>query len=159
MNIISKNQEETSAIAAVIASFFDLGDIIILNGDLAAGKTHFVKGFSEYYQVGDVVNSPTYTIANSYRQGKKSLLHMDLYRIPTIEQFDDLGIEEFFPDSIVLIEWGNLLFDHLDEYFGVNIDFVQGDHDQRKISFFAKGERSNMILESVNQLLANYNIC
>lgn len=159
MNIISKNEEETLAIAAIIASYFDPGDIIILKGDLAAGKTYFVKGFAEYYQITDAVSSPTYTIANLYKTGTKSLLHMDLYRLRSIEEFDDLGIEEYFPDSVVLIEWGEMLFDHLDEYFIVEIGLVDGYHDQRTISFSAKGNRCEMILSSVNQLLAKYSVC
>jgi len=131
--ILSKSQEDTQNIARKTASFFHPGDIIILDGDLGAGKTHFVKGFTESYNSKDLVTSPTFSIANFYRTVEFDILHIDLYRISSIEKFKDLGITDYFDTSIVLIEWGKKFADYFDEYMLVSLE-SQGDND-RLITF------------------------
>jgi len=131
--ILSKSQEDTKNIAREAASFFYPGDLIILDGDLGAGKTHFVKGFTEGYNSKDLVTSPTFSIANFYRTDKFDILHIDLYRISTVEEFKDLGLTDYFDPSIVLIEWGMKFEDYFDEYTLVSFE-SKGDNE-RLITF------------------------
>jgi len=131
--ITSKNQEETKNIARKTASLFHPGDLIILDGELGAGKTHFVKGFAEGYSSQDLVTSPTFSIANFYRTAGFDILHIDLYRISTIEEFKDLGLTDYFDQSIVLIEWGLKFANYFDEYVLVSFD-SKGDNE-RLITF------------------------
>jgi tRNA threonylcarbamoyladenosine biosynthesis protein TsaE len=133
IQILSKSQEDTIKIARETASLFRPGDLIILDGDLGAGKTHFVKGFAESYHSEDPVTSPTFSIANFYRTGKFDIIHIDLYRISTIEEFEDLGITDYFDTSIVLIEWGKKFADYFDEYTLVTFE-TKGDNE-RLITF------------------------
>jgi len=137
--ILSKSQEETKNIARMAALFFYPGDLIILDGDLGAGKTHFVKGFTEGYSSKDLVTSPTFSIANFYRTDKFNILHIDLYRILTVEEFKDLGLTDYFDQSIVLIEWGKKFEDYFDEYMLVSFE-SKGDNE-RLIMFAGNDKR------------------
>ena len=121
------------------ALFFYPGDLIILDGDLGAGKTHFVKGFTEGYSSKDLVTSPTFSIANFYRTNKFDILHIDLYRISTVEEFKDLGLTDYFDQSIVLIEWGKKFEDYFDEYMLVSFE-SKGDNE-RLIMFAGNDKR------------------
>ncbi len=105
LQIISKSVEETKSIARKIAKSFNVGDLIILDGNMGAGKTHFVQGVLQAYEYPEKVISPTFNIANFYETKTVTVLHIDLYRIEDIEEFDDLGIIEYFDSSIVFMEW------------------------------------------------------
>lgn len=135
-NFQSNNEGETNALAMKLASVLQKGDIVLLKGDLAAGKTHFVKGVAE--EIGydrNSVNSPTFNIANFYETDQTTLLHIDLYRIKTLDEFNDLGLYDYFEESIVCIEWGGLVKEILEEYLLVTFELVGEATDKREISF------------------------
>jgi tRNA threonylcarbamoyladenosine biosynthesis protein TsaE len=93
---------ETIACARELAARLKPGDVVALTGDLGAGKTCFVKGLA----ATDNVTSPTYTLVHEYR-GRVPLYHIDLYRLDSVHQALDIGIEEYLPspDGITVIEW------------------------------------------------------
>ncbi|KAA3601507.1 MAG: tRNA (adenosine(37)-N6)-threonylcarbamoyltransferase complex ATPase subunit type 1 TsaE [Calditrichaeota bacterium] len=108
----SKSEKETFQIGIEIAKTFVCGDVILLNGDLGAGKTNLSKGICESLGVKKIITSPTFTIVNDYEIGDKILIglervvHFDFYRIESSDEFYNLGIEEYFDEnSISLIEW------------------------------------------------------
>ena len=76
-----------------------------LYGDLGAGKTAFVRGFAGVLSPGSRVKSPTYTIVNEYRQGKKPLFHFDLYRITSEEDLFGMGFDEYVDAGYCIAEW------------------------------------------------------
>lgn len=147
-----QSQEESTALAARLGQLLEAGDVLILNGALAAGKTYFVKALTEALGSTDYISSPTYTIANFYNLPAGSILHMDAYRLETMEEFRDLGLDEYFPDVITLIEWGEKVADDFEEYLVIDIDFVEQEKDHRSYRFSAVGERGEEILD---QLKAN----
>jgi tRNA threonylcarbamoyladenosine biosynthesis protein TsaE len=149
--ILSKSREDTQNIARKIAPYFHPGNLIILDGYLGAGKTHFVKGFTEAYHAEDPVTSPTFSIANFYRTEKFDILHIDLYRIPTIEEFNDLGLTDYFDQSVVLIEWGKKFADYFEEYMLVSIE-SKGDNE-RLIIFAGAGEKYDSIIDDLKNKL------
>ncbi|MDR2120008.1 MAG: tRNA (adenosine(37)-N6)-threonylcarbamoyltransferase complex ATPase subunit type 1 TsaE [Tannerella sp.] len=149
--LISTHEECTKNTARTIASFFRPGDVVVLDGDLGAGKTHFVKGFAEGLHSTDTVTSPTFAIANFYRTDAFSLLHIDLYRIETIDEFNDLGLSDYFDSAIVLIEWGLKFPEYPDEYLLVSFELKDGG--DRLISFGAKGGKYDLILERMRNEL------
>lgn len=104
--VLSNSVEETLKIARNFAKTVKPGDVICLEGDLGAGKTHFVKGFVEAFELaGNVVTSPTFTIINEY-DGSLPIYHFDCYRLKNIEEALEIGVEEYlYGTGICLIEW------------------------------------------------------
>lgn len=149
--IVSESDACTRNIAGKLAHFFRPGDLIVLDGDLGAGKTHFVKGFAESLNVADAVTSPTFGIAHFYRADHFDLLHIDLYRIPTVEAFHDLGLSDYFDKAIVLIEWGLKFAECFDEYMLVSFA-LQSDTD-RQVSIAARGKKYESIMNDLKHSL------
>ena len=104
---ISNNEEDTKKIAAEFVKELKGGDIVLLEGDLGAGKTAFVKGVVQALGGdGNSVTSPTFTIVNEYSLPSKTIYHFDLYRIESVEELFNIGIEEYFyGQGICFIEW------------------------------------------------------
>ena len=110
MNTFSTHSaEETTELGRRLASQLKPGSIVLLRGDLGAGKTTMVKGIAEGFQAakaGDVT-SPTFTLIHEYRGPVVTLYHIDLYRIDTQRELDTLALDDLMtPQSILLIEWG-----------------------------------------------------
>ena len=110
--IITKSPEETITAGFKYASGIALGDIIGLKGNLGSGKTQFVKGVCKYFQVSEIVNSPTFLIVNEYKgiepvsKNPIHIHHFDLYRISSKEELETIGFEEYITkNSICIIEW------------------------------------------------------
>jgi tRNA threonylcarbamoyladenosine biosynthesis protein TsaE len=101
--------EETTELGRRLAAEMKLGSIVLLRGDLGAGKTTMVKGVAEGFQAAKAedVTSPTFTLIHEYRGLAVTLYHIDLYRIDTQRQLDTLALDDLMtPHSILLIEWG-----------------------------------------------------
>ncbi|WP_201328758.1 tRNA (adenosine(37)-N6)-threonylcarbamoyltransferase complex ATPase subunit type 1 TsaE [Thermotomaculum hydrothermale] len=119
--------EETYNIAKKgIAPFVKKGDIVILDGELGAGKTTFVRGFVEFFGINpEYVSSPTFTLINIYKGGEIDIFHVDFYRILEGNDvfFDELI--ELQDNGITVIEWGKKFVDELKEYCEGNIYVLQ----------------------------------
>jgi tRNA threonylcarbamoyladenosine biosynthesis protein TsaE len=101
--------EETTELGRRIATDLKSGSIVLLRGDLGAGKTTMVKGIAEGFQAAkaDDVTSPTFTLIHEYRGPTVTLFHIDLYRIDTQRELDTLALDDLITSqSILLIEWG-----------------------------------------------------
>ncbi len=100
---ISNSREETQSFACGYAKTLCAGDIVLLDGDMGAGKTVFAKGVAQGLSIEEEVTSPTYAYMNDY-DGR--LFHYDCYRIECIEQAESLGLADYFDmGGICLIEW------------------------------------------------------
>ena len=114
MNIVLNNPLETEAIAKIIGQKAQAGDVIVLTGDLGAGKTTMTKGIALGLGISQMIKSPTYTIIREYPQGRLPLYHMDVYRVE--EGADELGLDEYFEgDGLSVVEWGRLIEEELPE--------------------------------------------
>lgn len=130
----SKSEDDTISIANEFADKLKSGMIIILNGELGAGKTFFIKQVLRKFNVTNT-NSPTFAIVNEY-SGEKIFYHFDFYRINKESELHDIGIEDYFNDeqSIIFIEWGNLFPDVLPKKrIEINISYI--DEHQREFNF------------------------
>lgn len=148
-SVLVESPEQSSQLAARLGQLLEIGDVIILNGALAAGKTFFVKALAESLGSTDYISSPTYTIANFYNIPSGSVLHMDAYRLESQEEFRDLGLEEYFLESITLIEWGEKIAEDFEEYLIIDIDFVGQEKEQRQYRFSAVGSRWQSVIEQL----------
>ncbi len=103
-------EKETFGLAEKLASGFSGEEVVLLSGELGAGKTIFAKGIAAGVGVEDAdkVCSPSFTLVNIY-QGKWTLFHIDLYRLGNADEIDDLGWEEYLGEGIVIVEWGERL--------------------------------------------------
>lgn len=102
----SKTPDETIALGAQFARELEVGDIVCLEGELGAGKTHFVKGMAEAFGIkSEDVRSPTFTLINEYR-GEVPLYHFDCYRMESPREALEIGAEEYFyGEGVSVIEW------------------------------------------------------
>ncbi len=130
----SKSEGDTVSIANEFALKIKNGMIIILNGDLGAGKTFFIKHVLQSFHVSNT-NSPTFAIVNEYI-GDRTFYHFDFYRINKESELHDIGIQDYFNDeqSIIFIEWGNL-FPKLLPKKRVEISISYIDEFQREFNF------------------------
>jgi tRNA threonylcarbamoyladenosine biosynthesis protein TsaE len=104
------SEKETAALGRSLASSLAADSVVLLVGDLGAGKTAFVRGLAEGLGVSPAeVSSPTFTLIQEYRGGRLPLLHVDLYRLNDPQEVDDLGLEELGSGAVVAIEWADKL--------------------------------------------------
>ena len=132
MEIITKNIEETYNLANKIASFLNGGEILLLNGDLGAGKTTFTKGLAKALKIDDIITSPTFTIMKEY-EGRLNLYHFDMYRIGDADEVYELGFDDYLYDSkgVAVIEWNK--FDNFDTDKVYTMNFFRIDDSTRRI--------------------------
>jgi tRNA threonylcarbamoyladenosine biosynthesis protein TsaE len=126
------SEAETSALANDFARSLTAGAVILLSGDLGAGKTAFVRGLAEGLGIDPgLVSSPTFTLIQEYRGGRLPLHHVDLYRLRSIE-VDDLGLDELTLEAgVTAIEWPDRLPHEWPSVVHVHIE--HGDGDTRTI--------------------------
>jgi len=107
--VITHSAEETTALGRTLTELLAPPKLVLLRGDLGAGKTTLVKGIAAGFQAAseEDVTSPTFTLVHEYRGPKANLYHIDLYRVDTPRQLETLGLDDLLADnSILLIEWG-----------------------------------------------------
>ena len=98
---------DTRRFAVAFAAMLRNGDVVLLDGEMGAGKTTTTKLIAEAIGVVDDVTSPTYTLVHTYSGGRLTLHHADLYRLKSTAEIDDLGLEEMLSaGGVLLIEWG-----------------------------------------------------
>ena len=103
---VSKTIEDTYALAKTIADTLVGNEIILLDGDLGAGKTTFTKGLARALGIDATVTSPTFTLMKTYHGGRLCLYHFDLYRVHNPEELQELGFDEYFDcGGVCVIEW------------------------------------------------------
>jgi tRNA threonylcarbamoyladenosine biosynthesis protein TsaE len=106
----SSSEEETLRLASQLAESIRGDEVVLLIGELGAGKTVFAKGLAAGLGLGDVaqVCSPSYTLLNIY-QAKVLIFHFDLYRLDKLAEIEDLGLEDYLDRGVVIVEWAEKL--------------------------------------------------
>lgn len=149
----SRSVDETRAIGEAIGSLLLPGDVVSLSGDLGAGKTAFVQGVARTLGVQGRVTSPSFVIMREY-SGDLPMLHVDVYRLNSLQEVIDLGFEEFLdPSRVVLIEWGDAVGPVLPESH-LNLEMRIEDETERRLAFRATGPAWLTRLEEVGRLTA-----
>lgn len=128
---------ETRALAASLALTLQSGDVLLLHGDLGAGKTTFVQGLAAALGADDLIQSPTFTIVAQHPTQLGTLHHLDLYRLVDPDELESVGYEGFIDpmDGITVIEWPERAGDWLpDRYILVTFDYIDAEHRKVEIS-------------------------
>jgi tRNA threonylcarbamoyladenosine biosynthesis protein TsaE len=130
--ITTRSAEETLRAAEELASAFSGKEVVLLSGELGAGKTVFAKGLAAGLGVEDAgrVCSPSYTLVNIYR-GRVPVFHIDLYRLERESEIVDLGWEDYLDEGVVIIEWAERLPFPVD---GIRVAIEPGADDTRTIT-------------------------
>jgi tRNA threonylcarbamoyladenosine biosynthesis protein TsaE len=102
-----RSLDETGALAASVASEARIGDLILLEGGIASGKTAFARAFARAFGVTSPVTSPSFVFQNLYPIAGGEISHVDLYRLASAQEFSTLGLDDYFDSSITLIEWAD----------------------------------------------------
>lgn len=144
--MFSHNEEELIEWGERLGKFLKKNDVIVLTGDLGAGKTTFTKGIAKGLEIRQMVKSPTYTIIREY-EGRLPLYHLDVYRIGNDP--DSIDLDEFlFGQGVTVIEWGELLETSLPtQYLAVTI---LKKNDGRELVFEARGERAEELVRDLS---------
>jgi tRNA threonylcarbamoyladenosine biosynthesis protein TsaE len=128
---VTAGEEETAEVARRLAHDLEVGDFVLLRGDLGAGKTAFVRGLADGLGVNpEDVSSPTFTLVQDYH-GRVRLFHVDLYRVDRGIDVDELALDDLAGEGVVAVEWAERLTNRPSRAIDVDIDDL-GD-DRRRI--------------------------
>jgi tRNA threonylcarbamoyladenosine biosynthesis protein TsaE len=150
---------ETRELGATLGRVLRPGDVVVLAGDLGAGKTTFAQGVAGALGVTDRVTSPTFTIVQEY-DGRIPISHVDVYRLETFGELHDLGFDEVVDESrVTLVEWGDVIAQALPtERLAVRLE-LGADDDERLITFVPHGaqwrERMAVLQRAVDESRAD----
>ena len=125
----------TRALAAALATVVRPGDVVLLAGEMGAGKTAFAQGFGVALGVVEPITSPTFTLVHSYDTAGPTLHHADLYRLDHLAEVADLALAELAEyDGVVLVEWGDVVESSFGDHLVVRLEHVEDDTDARTVT-------------------------
>lgn len=139
--VVTESPAGTAAVATALAAELRAGDVVLLHGGLAAGKTTFVTAVTAALGSPDQVTSPTFMLAQFYAGGRVPVLHLDTYRLTGVGEFRDLGLDEQLETSVTLVEWGELVAGELPEHLGVTLATDPAAELRRTITLTGHGDR------------------
>ncbi len=140
---ITHSPEETIELGRKLAPRLAPPKLVLLRGELGAGKTTLVKGIAEAFQAAsqEEVTSPTFTLVHEYRGPQVSVFHIDLYRIDTQRELETLGLDDLYGDNnLLLIEWGEK-FPQFERGRDVEITIERAGEEERRIRVMVNGDR------------------
>lgn len=132
IEVATKSADDTRELAAQVAALARPGDLVLLAGDMGAGKTTFTQGFGKALGVTEQVTSPTFTLVRTYA-ARIPLLHVDAYRLDSLQEVIDLGMHELLDEgAVALIEWGDIIAPVLPtDFLEIRLEFGDADDDRR----------------------------
>lgn len=152
MDFIIDSVEKTMELGRQLGLKLNSGDIVCLNGDLGAGKTHFTKGVAKGIGIDDQITSPTFTIVNEYEGGRLKLYHFDVYRVNDPDEIANIGFDEYiFGKGASIIEWSDYIEALIpEEHISVIIKKIPEKGDNyRSISITRFGNRYDYVKEII----------
>jgi tRNA threonylcarbamoyladenosine biosynthesis protein TsaE len=155
-SVTCKGRVETARVAAALAPLLRAGDAILLKGALAGGKTAFVQELVAALGSRAEVTSPTFTLAQFYPLPGGTFLHIDAYRLSSIAEFRDLALEDFVPESITAVEWGDIVEQDFPNALSIAFEFVPNQDNWRKLTFSAAAERWQPVLSNLQTELSKH---
>ncbi|MFD0898623.1 tRNA (adenosine(37)-N6)-threonylcarbamoyltransferase complex ATPase subunit type 1 TsaE [Loigolactobacillus binensis] len=144
----------TQRLGAAVGQLVQPGDVLLLQGELGAGKTTFTKGLATALGIQQYVKSPTFTLIREYTSGRLPLYHMDVYRLEN-GGGDELGLEEYFNGAgVSVVEWPQFIEAEWPEnYLQIKINKTATDNEQREFVFKPQGARYTALVAQLEQAL------
>lgn len=148
IDLNSSSDADTRAIGRRLSGLLQAGDVVVLSGSLGAGKTAFVGGVADGLGIDEQVTSPSFVMMRKYVSGFIPLVHVDVYRVGSLGEFDDLDVFEESRDSVLVVEWGDAVAPSLpDDHLRIVIE-ITGDTD-RIMRFGGHGSWASRPLEEI----------
>jgi tRNA threonylcarbamoyladenosine biosynthesis protein TsaE len=155
MAVSTRGPEGTGAVAAVLGPQLRPGDVVLLTGGLATGKTTFVKAAAASMGSQATVTSPTFTLAQFYPSAQGTILHVDTYRLSGIHEYRDLGLDEYLDESIVFIEWGEKVATDFPEHLLLELQCDASVPDLRVLAFSSDSPRWWPVIAKLQAMLSD----
>ena len=150
VEIDSRSEVETRAAGRRLASLLRPGDVLLLAGELGAGKTAFAAGLAEGLGVVQAVVSPSFVLVRRYPGGFIPLVHADVYRAGSLNEVEDLDLFEEARDGVLVVEWGNVVASAMpDDY--LRIEFEVTGPQERLLRFVPQGSWTERPLEELRR--------
>ena len=141
VRLTATSLRDTLAIAAGIASMSRVGDVILLQGEMGAGKTAFVQGFAGALGIDEPVTSPTFNLVHTYDTGRLTVHHADLYRLDRYGEIEDLALGELLESGVLLVEWGEVASGEFSDRLDIELSTRPDDEQARGIVLRPAGAR------------------
>jgi tRNA threonylcarbamoyladenosine biosynthesis protein TsaE len=153
VSVLCDTEAATSDVAATLAPFLKVGDAILLKGGLAVGKTFFVQALVRALGSADEVTSPTFALAHFYRITVGTFLHADAYRLSSVAEYRDLGLDEYADHVITAVEWGEKVEEEFPDPLSIVLAFAGADGASRTITFSSASDRWGPLMQELNKRL------
>jgi len=146
IDFASSSPDDTLAVGRRLSRVLRGDDIVLLSGRLGSGKTLLVSGIAEGLGVEEQVTSPSFVLVHEYH-GFLNVVHADLYRLSSMNEFEDLDLPAMAKSGVLVIEWGGVVAGSMSDYLFIEIDIV--DENSRKLRFRPVGSWENRSLEEI----------
>lgn len=142
LELVARSLADTQAVAGALAALVRPSDVILLAGEMGAGKTAFTQAFAAALDVTEPVTSPTFTLVHSYDTGRLPVHHADLYRLASLHEVADLGLAELVESKgVLLVEWGDVASSVFGDHLEVALVADEDDESTRTIVIRPVGAR------------------
>lgn len=138
LRVVCPQEADTLAAAGRLAAEVQPGDVVVLKGGLGSGKTRFASGLATALGVEEQVVSPSFILMREYRSGFLPVIHVDVYRLGSINEFDDLDVFERAADGVLVIEWGDAVVSALPSDLLI-VEFDVDENETRTLRFLPTG--------------------
>lgn len=155
MYLYAATLQNTSEIARIVAGFLRPGDIVVLAGEMGAGKTAFAQAVARELGVTEAVTSPTFNLVHSYAGDAITVHHADLYRLSHTDEIEDLALDELARSGVVLVEWGDVGDDIIGDHLEVRLAIGEVD-GSRDFSLRPVGRRWDVRWDKMRAALAEF---
>jgi tRNA threonylcarbamoyladenosine biosynthesis protein TsaE len=149
LEILTQSPEDTMELAKQLGALLEGGMLLALEGEMGAGKTHFIKGLALGLGYQEQVTSPTFNLIHEYKGGRLPLYHFDVYRLEDPAELESLGYEEyFFGAGVTAVEWSGMIKDYLPEdYLHIRFEAADNTNPQlRRICFTPVGKEAKALI-------------
>lgn len=156
IDAFTKSADDTRELGAALAATVTRGDVVLLAGDLGAGKTTLTQGLARALGVEERVTSPTFVLMHQY-EGPQPIMHVDAYRLDHLQEVIDLGLPEMLDEgAVAVIEWGDVVAPALPaDFLEVRLEYGDGD-DERRIRLRVVGPRWSARTTALRQAVARW---